>query len=98
MELQQRLETVEKAVKMAGLAAKEVLTFDEATQFAGLSKSCLYKLTSQKRVPHYKPNGKLCYFNRAELETWLTQNRVSTSTEIEEKAQAYCMQNKPCQH
>ena len=91
--LKQRLETVEDAVKMAGLTTKEVLTFDEAATFTGLSKSYLYKLTSSQRVPHYKPTGKLCYFNRAELQAWLQQNRVSTSDEIAEKAQSYCMAN-----
>ena len=76
---------------MAGLTSKTVLTFDEAAQFSGLSKSYLYKLTSQQRIPHFKPTGKLVYFNREELEAWLLQNRVSTTEEIEQKAQAYCM-------
>lgn len=98
MEIEKRLEAVEETVKMAGLTSKKVLTFDEAAQFSGLSKSYLYKLTSQQRVPHFKPTGKLVYFNREELEAWLTQNRVSTSAEIEEQAQRYCMQNKPGRH
>lgn len=93
MTTEERLETVEETVKMAGLATKEVLTFAEAALFTGLSKSYLYKLTSGQKIPHYKPSGKLCYFNRVELEAWLTQNRVSTSAEIEEQAQTYCMQN-----
>ncbi len=94
MGVEQRLEVVEESLKMAGLTSKKVLTFDEAARFTGLSKSYLYKLTSQQRVPHFKPTGKLVYFNRVELEAWLTQNRVSTSAEIEEQAQTYCMQNK----
>lgn len=98
MEVEQRLEAIEEAVKMAGLAAKEVLTFAEAALFTGLSKSYLYKLTSGQKIPHYKPSGKLCYFNRAELEAWLTQNRISTSAEIEQQAQTYCMQNKAGSH
>lgn len=91
MDLQERLSNVEQAVKMAGLTSKEVLTLDEAVQFTGLTKSYLYKLTSSQRIPHYKPNGKMCYFNRTELEAWLLQNRVSTIDEIESKAQAFCM-------
>lgn len=90
--VEQRLSTVEQAVKMAGLTSKEVLTFDEAAQFTGLSKSYLYKLTSAQKVPHYKPAGKMCYFNRAELQTWLMQNRVATKDEVVGQAQAYCMQ------
>jgi excisionase family DNA binding protein len=92
--LEQRIETVESAVKMAGLATKDVLTFDEAARFTGLSKSYLYKLTSGAKIAHYKPSGKMCYFNRLELEAWLQQNRVSTSDEIEAKAQTYCIGSK----
>jgi len=92
--LEQRLNTVEQAVQMAGLATKEVLTFDEAATFTGLSKSYLYKLTSGQRIPHYKPAGKILYFSREELQAWLLQNRVSTIDEITGKAQVYCMANK----
>ncbi len=92
MTIEQRIETVEETVKMAGLATKEVLTFAEAAIFTGLSKSYLYKLTSGQKIPHYKPAGKVVYFNRTELQAWLQQNRVSTTDEIETKAQAFCMQ------
>ena len=70
---------------------KEVLTSDEAAEYMGISKSYLYKLTMRKQIPHYKPMGKMCYFNRPELEQWLQSNRVSTASEITQKAQAYCM-------
>ena len=55
---------------------KEVLTSDEAAAYMGISKSYLYKLTMKGAVPHYKPMGKMCYFNRNELEQWLQTNRV----------------------
>ena len=70
---------------------KEVLTSDEAARYMGVSKSYLYKLTMRREIPHYKPRGKMCYFNRRELEAWLQGNRVVTSEEIEEQANAYCM-------
>lgn len=70
---------------------KEVLTSDEAARYLGVSKSYLYKLTMQQKIPHYKPLGKMCYFNRVELEQWLQNNRISTEAEIEQKAQQYCL-------
>ena len=70
---------------------KEVLTSDEAAKYMGVSKSYLYKLTMRQQIPHFKPMGKMCYFNRLELEQWLQSNRVSTSAEISQRAQAYCM-------
>lgn len=70
---------------------KEVLTSDEAAKYMGISKSYLYKLTMKQEIPHFKPMGKMCYFNRMELEQWLQSNRVTTADEITQKANAYCM-------
>lgn len=70
---------------------KEVLTSEEAARYMGISKSYLYKLTMRQQIPHYKPMGKMCYFNRAELEAWLQNNRVATDEELKERANAYCM-------
>lgn len=61
---------------------KDVLTMDEAVQYSGLSRSYLYKLTSTRKIPFYKPNGKAIYFKRVELEQWLTRCRVNTMQEI----------------
>jgi DNA binding domain, excisionase family len=69
---------------------KEVLTFAETAQYMGMSKSYLYKLTMRREIPHYKPSGKMCYFNRVEVEQWLQSNRVSTMPEIDKKASKHC--------
>ena len=70
---------------------KEVLTSDEAARYMGVSLSWLYKLTARQQIPHYKPTGKMCYFNRKELEQWLQRNRIATDEELSQQAQAYCM-------
>ena len=85
-EIIERLERIEKSV----LLSKNVLTFDEAVMFTGLAKSYLYKLTASGKVPHYKPSGKLIYFDRAELEQWMLRNPVKTAEEIEQQAIDYC--------
>ncbi|MCD8031257.1 MAG: helix-turn-helix domain-containing protein [Bacteroides sp.] len=41
-----------------------------------MSKTYLYKLTYLKEIPHYKPRGKILYFNRSDLENWVLQNRI----------------------
>lgn len=71
---------------------KEVLTSDEAARYMGISKSYLYKLTMRQQIPHSKPMGKMCYFNRLEVEEWLQSNKVATADQIAQKAQAYTMQ------
>ena len=69
---------------------KAVLTVDEAAKYMGISKSTLYKMTMRKQIPHSKPNGKVCYFDRLELERWLMSNRQATADELQDRAQAYC--------
>jgi excisionase family DNA binding protein len=66
---------------------KEVMTIDEAAAYTKLSKSYLYKLTHQRRIPFYKPLGKYIYFDRKELLEFLHSNRIKTRDEIEQEAQ-----------
>lgn len=68
---------------------KEVLNFRETCRYLDISASHLYKLTSQKLIPHFCPQGKRLYFNRLELDTWLQRNRQTSADEIENKASNY---------
>ena len=90
-ELTERLARIESLV-VAG--AKEVLTIDECAVFTGYSKDYLYRLTSQRRIPFYKPMGGAIYFRKSEIEDWLLQNRQSTEAEISSKATTYCRTHK----
>lgn len=56
------------------LQHKEILNFKETAKFLDVSHSHLYKLTSQGKIPHYKPQGKRIYFDLKMLENWLRQN------------------------
>ena len=76
------------------LLRKEVLNFNEACDYLDISNSHLYKLTSQKKIPHYCPQGKRLYFNRVELDRWLQQNRQITMEEIEEHASDYVIKKR----
>lgn len=69
-------EIFERLLKESFWTLKEVLTASEASAYLGMSESYLYKLTSSKQIPYYKPNGKLIYFNRKELCAWAMQNHV----------------------
>ena len=75
--IEQRIEELENLVYLN----KNVLSFEEACKFTNLSKSYLYKLTSTQQIPHYKPQGKMIYFEKDALEAWLRQNPVKTQQE-----------------
>lgn len=91
MEKTKKTTTKKTIIDPSIICQKEVLTSDEAAQYMGISKSYLYKLTMRQQIPHFKPRGKMCYFNRTELEQWLQSNRISTDSEISQRAEAYCV-------
>ena len=79
-----KLEPVESLLERITLlentifTTKRVFTFQEACMYIGVSESMLYKLTSSKEIPHYKPRGKMVYFAKEELDEWLLQNYEPT--------------------
>lgn len=81
-------------LKKLGKMEKNILTFSEAADYTGMSKSYLYKLTSTGAIPHYKPSGKLTYFNREELEAWVFSNRITPMNEIDQRATDYTVAGK----
>lgn len=86
MDFQKLLEKISSLENKLLISTKEVLTLDEVAIYTGLSKSHIYKLCSTNDIPFYKPQGKVNYFNRVEIENWLQQNRVATNKEIEQNA------------
>ncbi len=82
----EQLEKLNQLLEQQNLLRKEILTIEEASQYLGISKSNLYKKTSAQRIPHYKPEGKIIYFQREELDSWMLRNRQSTIDEITDKA------------
>lgn len=81
-----------KLKKQKQMAGDIFLTTREAAAFTGLSLGYLYKLTHNKMIPHYKPNGKLIYFDRKELEAWLKRNKVMSVDEAEMSANRYLIE------
>ncbi|WP_166965151.1 helix-turn-helix domain-containing protein [Yeosuana marina] len=86
----ERLDRLEKQL----IGQKEVLTFDEACDYAGISRSYLYKLTSSGRIHHSKPNGKKLFFEKKKLIEWLLQNNQKSKQELEAEALVYTMRRK----
>ena len=70
------------------------LTIPEAAKFLNLSQSHIYKLTSERKIPHFKPSGKKIYFDKSELIQWLKRKPARTREETEEKASSYIVSGK----
>lgn len=75
-------EVIEQAV-----ATKELLSVDELSDYLSISKSFIYKMTSNREIPHYKPGGKFVYFKKSEIIEWVSKSRIKTEDEIEQEAE-----------
>ena len=87
IELNEKLNNIERLL----LGAKKVLTFDEACDYTGISRSYLYKLTAAGKIPHSKPNGKLIYFDIDRLNKWLLRNDRKSAYETNDQAVEYIL-------
>ena len=67
-------------------AAKEFLNIDEVAAYLQVSKGYVYKLTMQKELTVYKPNGKNIFILRDDLNRWIKRNPCFSNAEIERQA------------
>lgn len=56
-------------------AEKDILNMDEAASFLNLSKSVLYKKTSNNTIPFYK-KCKRVYYKRKDFEEWISTGKT----------------------
>jgi len=82
----EELNSIKNMLNELAMLSKKVLNFKEAMAYLGLSKSTLYKHTHNMTVPCYKPNGKLIYFKREELDDWMLSNKQKTHEGIKQNA------------
>lgn len=54
---------------------KKLLTLEEAVEILQISKPTMYRLTSQKRIPHIKVGGSVRFLESRLIE-WLESNAV----------------------
>lgn len=73
---------------------KHALTTTEACLYMGISESLLYKMTAAHEIPHFKPRGKMIYFDKKELDDWLLQKSVPVGSPQKEDKQVPPTQKK----
>ena len=67
-------------------SVKEMLTTTEVAEYLGVTQSQIYKLTMNLEIPHFKPKGKLIYFDRKELLRWMRKNHVGIVKQKNDKS------------
>ncbi len=78
-----RLDEIIQLLRAYNFYNKDILSLKEACHFLDISPSFLYKLTAERKISFYVPNGKKIYFKKVELEKWLTDHRINSESEIQ---------------
>ena len=78
--INQRFKSIEEAL----YSTKDILNMKEVCQYLDISQSLLYKLTCNGEIPHFKPRGKIIFFEKKELIKWIKNSGNHVSGEISE--------------
>ena len=61
-------------------------TAQQAADFLGLKLNYLYNLVYNKKIPVYKPNGKILYFRESDLVAYAFRGRQAADFELKDQA------------
>lgn len=75
------LKALEKKLDLLIQVQEKPYTVAMACEYMGISKSTLYKLTSERKIDFYKPNGQLLYFKKKDLDDFVFENRFKRIVE-----------------
>lgn len=73
--IDERFKTIEDTL----YTNKDILNMKEVCLFLDISQSMLYKLTCNEEIPHFKPRGKMIFFEKKELIKWIKKNGKHSS-------------------
>ncbi|MBD5583589.1 MAG: helix-turn-helix domain-containing protein [Clostridia bacterium] len=66
---------------------KEIMNLEEVVQLTGYSKSAIYKLVHQRKIPFYKSahGGRKLYFMRKDILDWMQGQRIPAIEQEDKK-------------
>ena len=73
--INERLKSIEETL----YSTKDILNMKEVCQYLDISQSLLYKLTCSGEIPHFKPRGKMIFFEKKELIEWIKKSYLLSS-------------------
>lgn len=84
---------LETSIRRSQKTTSEFLTLKEAAKYLMISKSTLYKKTSNKEIPYYVPGGKMIYFLKENLDKWILNSKIAPVTEFQNSTENYLSKN-----
>jgi len=79
---------IKAMIEQSNLAKKDILNLKEACKYTGLSKSKLYKISSNQKIAVSKPEGTL-YFKRQDLDAYMLSNYIPSREDVINRVSNY---------
>ena len=73
---------------------KTGFTTTEAAEYLGITRSYLYKLMMWRKVSYYKPHGKLCFFEKSDLDEYMFSYKVKSEDELSAESEKYLLRRR----
>lgn len=83
------IEKLERIERLLQGHQKTIFNVEELCEYTGFKKAYVYVLVHKGLIPYSKPNGKLLFFEKEEIDSWLLQNKSKSVGQIEQEAQRY---------
>ena len=64
---------------------KDILTVSDICSILDMTKSGIYNLIYQNKIPHFKRGGRV-YFDAKEIDQWVRSDRRKTIKQLQEEA------------
>ena len=76
------LKELKNLLQIDSILKKEIINLEEAAQLLGVSKSTVYKYLSSRKLPFFRPTGKIVFMKTEDLYAFITRNKYSSSKEL----------------
>lgn len=80
------IEMIDKKFDEIKIMHKPFMSVEDLSVYLDLSPTYIRKMTHNREIPYYKPNGKKLYFNKEEIDEWVLSSRVMTNKELRREA------------
>ena len=77
--LQKQLNRIDRRLRAY---SEKPLETKAAAKYLNIAVSTLHKLTSEQKIPHYKPNQKQMYFKKKDLRKYAFSNKQKSVEEL----------------
>ena len=77
------LRRIEGILLMQDLVKKKHLNVKETALYLGVSVSKVYKLSHENKISYFKPDGKLIFFKKSDLDQYLFRNKIKSNDDLE---------------